>query len=191
MSAFLQSALLIAVAEMGDKSQLVALAYATRFSWKIALAGVTVATLVVHLLSVAVGEVLGASLPTAWIQLAAGLAFVLFGLWTLRGDRLDGEDQRQLSQFGPFLTVTATFFLSELGDKTMLATVTLASQLQSAVGVWLGSTLGMVAADAAAILLGQRLGRRLPERAIKLTAAGIFLLVGLYTLAALGLGTSG
>jgi Ca2+/H+ antiporter, TMEM165/GDT1 family len=183
MDAFWHSTLFIAAAEMGDKSQLVALAYATRYSWKVALGGVAVATLLVHLGSVLVGEALGAALPTLWIRLAAGLAFIGFGLWTLRGDSYDdSEADRKRPRFGPFLTVATTFFLSELGDKTMLATVTLAVQLSALVSVWLGSTVGMVAADAVAIVVGRVMGRRLPERAIKLGAAAIFLVFGAVTI---------
>ena len=182
MNAFLRSTFLIALAEMGDKSQLVSLAYATRFSWPIALGGVTIATLLVHLCSVWLGEALGVTLPAFWIRLIAGIAFIGFGLWTLRGDTYDGSATQRRSRFGPLVTVACTFFVSELGDKTMLATVTLASQLQSWLGVWLGSTVGMVAADALAILVGQVLGKRLPERAIKLAAAGIFLVFGAGTI---------
>jgi putative Ca2+/H+ antiporter (TMEM165/GDT1 family) len=182
MDAFVRSTFLIALAEMGDKSQLVSLAYASRFSWPIALGGVTLATLLVHLFSVGLGEVLGVTLPAFWVRLIAGLAFVGFGLWTLRGDTYDDRNAKSQSRFGPLLTVAAMFFISELGDKTMLATVTLASQLQSWLGVWLGSTLGMVASDALAILVGHVLGRRLPERAIKLVAAAIFLVFGAWTI---------
>jgi putative Ca2+/H+ antiporter (TMEM165/GDT1 family) len=182
MDAFWQATLLIALAEMGDKSQLVSLAFATRYSWKIAIAGVTVATLVVHLFSVLLGEALGQTLPALWIQLASGLAFIFFALWTLRGDTYDASESNKRPRFGPFLTVAGTFFLSELGDKTMLATVTLATHREAFLGVWLGSTLGMVAADAAAILVGNVLGQRLPERAIKLAAAATFMLFGVLTL---------
>jgi putative Ca2+/H+ antiporter (TMEM165/GDT1 family) len=182
MDAFLRSTFLIALAEMGDKSQLVSLAYASRFSWPIALGGVTLATLLVHLFSVGLGEVLGVTLPAFWVRLVAGLAFVVFGLWTLRGDTYDDSQAQTRSRFGPLLTVGCTLFVAELGDKTMLATVTLASQLQPWVGVWLGSTLGMVAADAVAILVGHALGKRLPERAIKLSAAAIFLAFGAWTI---------
>lgn len=188
MDAFWQSTFLIAIAEMGDKSQLIALAYATRYSWRTTLAGITLATLLVHLASVGVGEVLGVALPTFWIRLLAGGAFLGFGLWTLRGDTLEPGEAERSFRFGPFATVTVTFFLAELGDKTMLATITLASQLQSWVGVWLGSTLGMVAADAVAIVVGRVLGKQLPERAIKLGAATVFLLFGAWLLAeALGI----
>lgn len=183
MDAFWQSTLLIAVAEMGDKSQLAALAFATRFSARLTLAGIAVATLVVHLFSVIVGEAMGLALPTFWIRIVAGLAFLAFGAWTLRGDTYEDDAPRQGATFGAFLTVAATFFLAELGDKTMLATITLGSQLHNFVGVWLGSTFGMVAADAAAIVVGQVLGKRLPERAIQIGAALIFFGFGLWILA--------
>ena len=178
MVAFWQSFLLILVAEMGDKTQLVALAFSTRFGPLIVLGGVTVATLLVHLLSVAIGEVLGLAIPSFWIAIVAGIAFICFGVWTLRGDTLDDEETSRLQRFGPFLTVGITFLLAELGDKSMLATVTLAAQHQDAVPVWLGSTLGMVAADAVAIVVGTLMGKRLPAGAIKYGAAAIFIVTG-------------
>src|SRR5262249_53307301 len=157
-----QSLLLIALAEMGDKTQLVALAFATRFSARVVLTAIFVATLLVHLFSVAIGEVLGLVIPTFWLTLAAGVAFIGFGGWTLRGDTLGDDENSSTRRFGPFLTVAIAFFLAELGDKTMLATVTLASQLHAALPVWIGSTVGMVIADALAVLVGLVAGRRLP-----------------------------
>jgi len=183
MAAFWQAFLFILAAEMGDKTQLVALTFATRFAARTVLAAVFVATLLVHLFSVAIGELLGLALPAFWLGLAAGLAFIGFGLWTLRGDTLDESEPRALARFGPFLTVAITFFLAELGDKTMLATITLASQQRAFVPVWLGSTLGMVAADGIAILVGMAAGRRLPERAIRYVAAAIFIVAGIWTIA--------
>lgn len=178
MVAFWQSFFLILVAEMGDKTQLVALVFSTRFGPFIVLGGITVATLLVHLLSVAIGEVLGLTIPTFWLAIAAGVAFIWFGVWTLRGDTLDEEDTSRVKRFGPFLTVAITFLLAELGDKSMLATVTLAAQHQDAVPVWIGSTLGMVAADAAAILIGALMGKRLSTGAIKYGAATVFMVTG-------------
>ena len=178
MDPFVQSTTLIALAEMGDKSQLAALAFATRFSAPLTLAAIAVATLLVHLLSVIAGEAMGLALPTTWIQLLAGCAFIGFGLWTLRGDSYDDDASRKIHRFGPFFTVATTFFVAELGDKTMLATVTLGSQLNAFTAVWLGSTLGMVAADALAIGVGQVLGRHVPERAVRLVAAAIFFCFG-------------
>jgi Ca2+/H+ antiporter, TMEM165/GDT1 family len=185
MLAFWQSLLFIALAEMGDKTQLVALAFATRYRARVVLAGVFVATLLVHLISVAIGEMLGLMISPFWLTLAAGAAFVAFGVWTLRGDSLDDGELSTVRRFGPFLTVAVAFFLAELGDKTMLATVTLASQLQDAFPVWIGSTLGMVVADGLAVVVGLVLGRRLPARAIKFGSAAVFIVSGVATLGAL------
>ncbi len=185
MLAFWQSLFLIALAEMGDKTQLVALAFATRFSARVVLAGVFAATLVVHLFSVAIGEALGLMIPIFWLTLAAGAAFIGFGLWTLRGDTLEEGSTSTVRRFGPFLTVAIAFFLAELGDKTMLATVTLASQLRDAFPVWIGSTLGMVVADGLAVIVGLVIGKKLPARAIKYGSAAVFILSGIATLGAL------
>ncbi|WP_322818884.1 TMEM165/GDT1 family protein [Tepidiforma sp.] len=180
MSAFFVSALLIFVAELGDKSQLVALWFATRYRWWLVVAGVSTATLVVHLGSVAIGLAFDELLPERWLLTLVGLSFFGFAAWSLRGDALDGEpaEPRLGAKFGAFGVVTAAFFLSELGDKTMLATVSLAGRESSAVGVWLGSTVGMVLADAAAIALGVLAGKRLPQRTIAIGAAALFVAFG-------------
>jgi putative Ca2+/H+ antiporter (TMEM165/GDT1 family) len=179
METFLLSLGLIFAAEMGDKTQLVALTLATRFRPGVVLSGVFVATLLVHLFSVALGSLTSRFLSTGWIELVSGLAFVGFGLWTIRGDHLDEENRAMKSLTSPFLIVTITFFLAELGDKTMLGTVTLAAS-HSLIPVWIGSTLGMVLADGLAIGVGLVLGKKLPERVIKIAAAGIFFVFGLY-----------
>lgn len=182
MVAFWQSFLLIFIAEMGDKSQLMALAFGSHLPARLVLGGIFVATLLVHLASVAIGELLGLALPTFWIATAAGLAFIGFGIWTFRGDSLDEDHAEVGKRFGVFFMVAATFFLAELGDKTMLATVTLASQFQSFVPVWIGSTVGMVVADGVAIWVGRMAGKRLPERVIRYVAAIVFVLSGLATI---------
>ena len=156
-----------------------ALTLATRFRAGVVLAGIFVATLLVHLFSVAIGGFTGTVLSSGWIELLSGLAFVGFGLWTIRGDQLDEDKGAMQSLTSPFLIVTITFFLAELGDKTMLGTVTLAASY-SLVLVWIGSTLGMVLSDGLAIWVGQALGKNLPERAIKIGAAGIFFVFGFY-----------
>jgi putative Ca2+/H+ antiporter (TMEM165/GDT1 family) len=166
---------------LGDKTQLVALMLATRFKAGIVLAGVFVATLLVHAFSVVLGGITGKLLPHGWIMMLSGLAFIAFAIWTWRGDKLEDEDQKVRRITSPFLIVSVTFFLAELGDKTMLSTVTLASQY-SPLQVWLGSTVGMVLSDALAIWVGQIMGKRLPERAVKMGAAAIFLAFGLFSL---------
>lgn len=188
MHAFLLSFGVIFLAELGDKSQLMAMAFASRYRAWTVLAAVTIATLLVHAGSVLIGSAFAFALPTAAIQVAAGLAFFAFALWTLRGDALDEGDEGRARRTGRWalLTIGTAFFLAELGDKTMLATITLATT-EEPWGTWLGSTAGMVAADALAIGVGALLGSRLPERAIKVFAAGAFLVFGAI-LVAQGLG---
>lgn len=173
----------IFIAELGDKSQLMAMTFALRHRWWVVLGGITAATTAVHLISVAVGQYLGAALPTHLLGIVAGVAFVFFGLWTLRGDRLsDDEATRAQRTTAPaFFAVTSAFLLAELGDKTMLATITLAAD-NDWIGVWIGSTLGMVAADALAIVVGAIAGKHLPERFIQIAAAALFLGFGFYML---------
>ncbi|MGA8112434.1 MAG: TMEM165/GDT1 family protein [Actinocatenispora sp.] len=173
----------IFVAELGDKSQLMALTFATRYRAAPVLIGISVATAVVHAVSVGVGYGLGRVLPTGWITLVAAVAFLGFAAWTLRGDKLTEDEQGKALRGGrsAVFAVGVAFFLAELGDKTMLATITLATQ-HGWFGTWLGSTLGMVAADALAILVGRWLGRNLPERAIRYGAAALFLIFGVWLL---------
>ena len=166
---------------MGDKTQLVVLAFAARYSVQTVLSGVFVATLLVQLFSVLLGTAAHLALPLFWINLLAGLAFIAFGLWTLRGDKL-GEKQTRENRLGPLATVAVTFFLAELGDKTMLTTITVASQQHAFAAVWIGSSLGMLIANGAAIAVGRILGKQIPERAIRYGAAIIFFASGIVTL---------
>ncbi|GAA0533149.1 UPF0016 family membrane protein [Saccharopolyspora subtropica] len=173
------SSMAIFLAELGDKSQLMALTFATRYrAWQVLL-GITVATTLVHAVSVALGFGLGELLPTEWIALIAGVAFLGFAAWTLRGDHLTEDEKRKATRRAgsAVLVVTAAFFLAELGDKTMLATVTLATH-HDWLGTWIGSTVGMVLADAVAIGAGLLLGRHLPERVIRYGAAALFAVFG-------------
>ncbi|MFC4530023.1 TMEM165/GDT1 family protein [Sphaerisporangium dianthi] len=184
MEAFWISLGVIFVAELGDKSQLMAMTFATRFKpWPV-LAGITLATAVVHLLSVGLGGLIGDALPTKAIAVVAGLAFLGFALWTLRGDELSDEESRKAERTtrNALVAVTVAFFLSELGDKTMLATITLATQ-HGWFGTWVGSTVGMVAADALAIVAGRMLGKHLPEKVIRYGAAAAFAVFGILLLA--------
>lgn len=183
LAAFLLSFAVIFVAEMGDKSQLMALAFATRYRTVPVLIGITLATGIVHLVSVLVGAVLGAALPTTAINIIACVSFIGFGIWTLRGDELTDEDEDRAAQPARHVVVAvgSVFLLAELGDKTMLATITLATQ-HGVIGTWLGSTVGMVAADGIAIAVGRVLGARLPERAIRVGAAVLFFAFGLVLL---------
>lgn len=186
MYAFLLSTAVIFVAELGDKSQLMAMTFATRYRARDVLIGITAATALVHLASVAVGAFIGDAFAgrQGLISIVAGVAFVAFAIWTLRGDELSEEERSRAGNATgmAILAVGAAFFLAELGDKTMLATITLATQ-EGWLGTWVGSTLGMVAADALAIGVGALLGRRLPEQVIKYGAAALFALFGLILIA--------
>lgn len=177
IDALLLSTAVIFVAELGDKSQLMAMTFASRYRVRDVLIGITVATAVVHLASVGIGYWIGDAFSDyqGWISIAAGVAFLGFALWTLRGDELTAdEEQKARNASGrALLAVGLAFFLAELGDKTMLATITLAVNYDW-VGVWIGSTVGMVAADAMAIVVGAVLGRRLPEKVIRYGAAAAF-----------------
>ncbi|MDO5699331.1 MAG: TMEM165/GDT1 family protein [Dermatophilus congolensis] len=183
MYAFLLSTAVIFVAELGDKSQLMAMTFATRYRARDVLIGISAATAIVHLASVGIGYFIGASFAEyqGVIAIIAGLAFIVFGAWTLRGDELtDAEASKAKHATGAaILAVGMAFFLAELGDKTMLATITLATQ-HGWFGTWIGSTVGMVAADALAIGVGAVLGRRLPEKTIKIGAAVLFVLFGVW-----------
>jgi Ca2+/H+ antiporter, TMEM165/GDT1 family len=180
VQAFFVSFGVIFVAELGDKSQLMALTFSARYKALPVLIGITIATAVVHAFSVVAGSLLGASIPTDAINVVAGIAFLGFAAWTLRGDRLDDDEaaKAQRTNGSAIAAASVAFFLAELGDKTMLATVTLATT-NGLVGTWAGSTAGMVAADALAILLGKQLGARLPERAVKIGATVAFVAFGI------------
>jgi putative Ca2+/H+ antiporter (TMEM165/GDT1 family) len=181
MTAFLLSTAVIFVAELGDKSQLMAMTFAARYRARDVLIGITVATLIVHLASVGIGALVGSAFQDSQgvINIVAGVAFLLFAGWTLRGDELtDEEAEKARHATGmAILAVGTAFFLAELGDKTMLATITLATT-EGWFGTWIGSTLGMVLADALAIWVGYLLGKRLPDRAIRYGAAAAFVLFG-------------
>lgn len=177
MTALLASFLFVVLAEMGDKTQLLAMAFATRFPAGTVLGGVLAATLLNHLMAVATGNFLTGFIPFAHLQLMASLSFVLFGLWTLRGDTLDGEDKA--FRLSPFWTVAVAFFLAEMGDKTQLATVALAAKYQTLIPVWIGTTAAMLAADAVGITVGVVLGKGIPARFVKWSAALVFIAFGL------------
>lgn len=180
MTAFLFSFGFVVLAEMGDKTQLLAMALATRYKPSVVMWGIFAATVCNHLLAVLAGNYLTHIIPLQTVQIAAAVSFILFGLWTIRGDELKGEDQR--FNFSPFWTVAIAFFIAEMGDKTQLATVSLAAKYQSIAPVLAGTTAGMLVADAIGIVIGIILGKKIPERAVKWLAALIFIFFGLYGL---------
>jgi putative Ca2+/H+ antiporter (TMEM165/GDT1 family) len=180
MTAFFTSLVFVVLAEMGDKTQLLAMAFATRYHWQTVMWGVFAATVFNHLLAVVVGNYLTQLVPMNIVQIAAAVSFIGFGLWTIRGDELNGEDKN--TKFTPFWTVTIAFFMAEMGDKTQLATVALAAQFHTVIPVWAGTTIGMLIADAIGIIIGIVLGKKIPEQAVKWFAAIIFILFGVWGL---------
>jgi putative Ca2+/H+ antiporter (TMEM165/GDT1 family) len=178
--AFLFSAFAVVLAEMGDKTQLLAMAFATRYSATKVLTGVCIATILNHALAVAVGNYI-TSFDSArvWIQGLASLSFIFFGLWTIRGDHLEGEENRT-TRFGAVATVAIAFFIAEMGDKTQLATIALAARFQAnPLGVLTGTTTGMIIADGIGIIVGVVMCKKIPERTVKLISAGAFIFFGL------------
>jgi Ca2+/H+ antiporter, TMEM165/GDT1 family len=183
LTAALVSLAVVFLAELGDKSQLITMTYALRHRWWVVLSGVGIASFLVHGLSVTIGHFLRLTLPERPIAFAAAVVFLMFALWTWREGRDDGEE-RVRAPVEPrhvLLAVVSSFVLAELGDKTMLATVALASDYHWA-GVWIGATAGMVLADGVAIAAGAVLHKRLPERMLHRLAGVLFLLFGLWML---------
>jgi Ca2+/H+ antiporter, TMEM165/GDT1 family len=184
LTAALVSLGVVFLAELGDKSQLMAMTYALRHRWWVVLSGVAIASFLVHGLSVLIGHFVGLTLPERPIAFAAAIAFLLFAAWTWRDSRRSDDDDDVAPVAEPryvIFAVISSFVLAELGDKTMLATVALASDHNWA-GVWIGATVGMVLADGVAIVVGRLLHRRLPERFLHGVAALLFLLFGLWML---------
>lgn len=181
MTAFIKALALVVVAEMGDKTQLLAMAMAGKYKAKQVMMGVLVATILNHALAVAVGDYLSSVIPINTIKIAAGIAFLAFGLWTLRGDKLDDEDGKK-GRFGPVATVAIAFFLAEMGDKTQLMTIAISAQYHQPIFVLMGTTTGMLIADGLGILGGAWMSKHIPEVYIKWGAGIVFILCGTLTL---------
>ena len=177
MRAIVSSFLLVAISEMGDKTQLLALSLAARFRrpW-VVMAGILTATVANHALAALVGSWVAERVPARVVAGVLAVIFVAFALWTLRPDTL--EEGGPKSRFGPYLSTVVLFFLAEMGDKTQLATVALAAEFHSVLLVTIGTTLGMLASDGLAVLLGDRLADRLPMIWIRRVAAALFLAFG-------------
>ena len=186
MEAFLTSTALVALAEIGDKTQLLSFVLAARLRkpWAI-IAGIFVATVLNHALAGSVGAWVSTLVPAGWLPWIVGLAFIAFGIWTLKPDTLDDDEAAaEMHPAGAFVTTTIAFFLAEMGDKTQLATVALAARFDALAWVVVGTTLGMMLANAPAVLIGEGLARRLPLDKIRWIAASVFVLTGIVTLVA-------
>ena len=184
MEAFFISTAIVALAEMGDKTQLLALVLAARFRkpWPIVL-GILVATLVNHALAGAVGAWVTQMVGPDAMRWILGLSFIAMAVWMLIPDKLDDDGTSQHSRWGVFGTTLIAFFLAEMGDKTQIATVMLAAQYSGAY-VWVvaGTTFGMMLANAPVVWLGDKLVKKVPIRVVHLVSAAIFLVLGLLAL---------
>jgi putative Ca2+/H+ antiporter (TMEM165/GDT1 family) len=212
---FLVALILIMIGELADKSQLLALLLSTRYkAWQV-LIGIFVATFVVHFFTTLIGQLVGKAIPAGVIPWLTGILFIGFGIWTLRGDKVEDEDADKGSRFGPIIATTIAFFLAELGDKTQIMTLAIAVDPGSALldylkvagpavqhalslvgspenvgatgrfwAVTLGSTTGMVIADAIAIAIGSALGKRMPELLMRRVSGAIFIVFGVLSIGA-------
>jgi Ca2+/H+ antiporter, TMEM165/GDT1 family len=181
MEAFLVSTTVVALAEMGDKTQLLAFVLAAKFKqpWPILL-GILVATLANHALAGVVGVWLASVVAPDTLRWIVAASFIAFGLWALVPDKLEGDPKDRAASV--FVTTLVAFFLVEMGDKTQLATVALAARYDALVLVVAGTTLGMMLANAPAVWLGERLAQRVDMRVMRWIAAGLFVLLGVVTL---------
>jgi putative Ca2+/H+ antiporter (TMEM165/GDT1 family) len=184
MDAFIASTLLVALAEIGDKTQLLSFVLAARLRrpWAI-IAGILVATLANHALAGWVGTWIGEFLSPETLRWVTGIVFIAFGIWTLKPDELDDDEAPQAGSHSAFITTTIAFFLAEMGDKTQFATIALAAKYDALLWVVAGTTLGMMAANVPAVLIGEKQATRLPLKAIRWTAAAVFVATGALTLA--------
>ncbi|QOJ33280.1 MAG: TMEM165/GDT1 family protein [Gammaproteobacteria bacterium] len=186
MEAFLVSTGVVALAEIGDKTQLLALVLAARFRKPVPIIlGILVATLVNHALAGVVGAWVSALIGPVGMRWILGASFIAMGIWMLVPDRIDdGKDST--ARFGVFGTTLVAFFLLEMGDKTQIATVALAAKYSALAAVVGGTTLGMMLANVPAVLLGEVAAKKLPVRAVHGIAAAIFLLLGVSLLFGFG-----
>ena len=184
MEALIVSALVVAVAEIGDKTQLLAIVLATRFRkpWPI-IAGILVATLANHALAALAGRFLSGWLEGRPFRIAVALGFMAMAAWALIPDKADADKDRRPGS-GVFATTVIAFFLVEMGDKTQVATAALAAQFHTVLLVAAGTTLGMMAANIPAVLLGEAATRVVPLKYVRIAAALIFLALGLFALVA-------
>ena len=188
MDAFLISTGIVALAEIGDKTQLLAFILAAKFRRPLPIIlGILVATLANHGLAGALGTWITSLAEPSTLRWVLGISFIAMAIWTLIPDKFEEEDAK-LAQFGVFTTTLVAFFLAEMGDKTQVATVALAAQFQDLFAVVMGTTFGMMIANVPAVLLGDRIAHRMPTRLVHGIAAAIFALLGVATLMGAGKG---
>ena len=184
LTAIATSAGVVALAEIGDKTQLLAIVLATRFRapWAV-VAGILVATLANHALAAWAGASLAGWFDGPWFRYAVAASFIAMAAWTLVPDKLDDVETGP-GKYGAFLTTAVAFFIVEIGDKTQIATVALGARFDSVWAVTLGTTMGMMLANVPAVFLGHKLVDRVPLRTVHRVAAAVFLVMGLWLAAA-------
>ncbi|WP_301101814.1 TMEM165/GDT1 family protein [Propionivibrio sp.] len=186
MEAFLVSTGIVALAEIGDKTQLLAFILAAKFRKPLPIVlGILIATLINHSFAGVLGSWITTQIGPETMRWVLGVSFIAMALWTLIPDKFDEKDAK-LARFGVFGTTLIAFFIAEMGDKTQVATVALAAQYHSVIQVVAGTTLGMMIANVPAVLLGDRIAERMPVRAVHSIAAAIFALLGVATLLGVG-----
>jgi len=182
LEAFLTSTAVVALAEIGDKTQLLAILLATRFKRPVPIImGILVATLANHFLAALIGAQAASILDGQWFRYAIAASFVIMAGWTLIPDKFD-EDEQKPARYGVFVTTLVAFFLVEMGDKTQIATIALGAQFGNALAVTLGTTLGMMIANVPAVFFGNELVKRVPLNVVRIAAALLFLVIGLWLL---------
>jgi len=182
MDALLTSTAVVALAEIGDKTQLLAILLATRFRKPLPIIfGILVATLANHALAALLGATVAGIFQSGWFRTVIALSFLAMALWTLIPDKLDDLEEKP-ARFGAFITTVIAFFLVEMGDKTQIATVALGARFQAVGWVTLGTTLGMLIANIPAVFLGHELIRRVPLKVVRIIAALLFAVIGLWLL---------
>jgi putative Ca2+/H+ antiporter (TMEM165/GDT1 family) len=187
MEALLVSTGVVALAEVGDKTQLLAFILAARFKkpWPI-IAGILCATVINHGLAGALGVWITANISAESLRWVLGASFIGMAIWTLIPDKIDDEDTKIAKKLGVFGATFVTFFLAEMGDKTQIATIALAAHYASPILVVLGTTLGMLMADVPAVFIGRKMANKIPMQLVHSIAAAIFALLGVATLFSAG-----
>ncbi len=183
MEAFFVSSGIVALAEMGDKTQLLALVLAARFRKPVPIIlGILISTLINHGFAGAVGHAVTQLLGPDMLRWILGLSFLLMAGWILIPDKIDEEDTKVAGRYGVFGTTVIAFFLAEMGDKTQVATVALAAHYSSLLAVVAGTTVGMLLANVPAVLIGNKVADRIPLKLVHALAAALFVVLGILTL---------
>ncbi len=189
MESFIVSTGVVALAEIGDKTQLLAFILAARFKKPIPIVlGILVATIANHGLAGALGAWITATLSPEILRWVLGLSFIGMAIWTMIPDEIEEDETKIAKRFGVFGATLVTFFLAEMGDKTQIATVAMAAHYADAIMVVIGTTLGMLIADVPAVFAGEKLANKIPMKLVHSIAAAIFAVLGIATL--LGAGSS-